>query len=270
LAKVAEQTGAAVVVVRHLTKQATGQAIMAGGGSIGIIGAARSGLLIARDPDDEDRRVLAVVKSNLAKRSESLSFRLEDAGSGWARVRWEGTSAHSADALIAATSDLHEKSALAEAKEMLADSLRDGPVAAKEVQRMARESGVSERTLRRAKEEMGVKPIKVGGSNGAWLWQLPAESGSGSPISGHLGHQSQNGGVSDSPSMDLKDGQQPVATFTSEAPGHLSRAASVRCTDPVCGGTLWRRKSGMVRCRVCVPETPWDPYVSPVLEGQAA
>ena len=40
---------------------------------IGIIGAARSGLLAARDPDDETRRVLAVTKANLAERAPSLA-----------------------------------------------------------------------------------------------------------------------------------------------------------------------------------------------------
>ena len=37
-----------------------------GGGSIGIIGAARAGLLIARHPEKEHVRVLALTKSNLA------------------------------------------------------------------------------------------------------------------------------------------------------------------------------------------------------------
>jgi RecA-family ATPase len=61
----AERTGAAILVVRHLRKAATDTAVQRGGGSIGIIGAARVGLMVARDPADADRRILAVTKSNV-------------------------------------------------------------------------------------------------------------------------------------------------------------------------------------------------------------
>src|SRR5262249_22936941 len=68
LAKMVERTGAAGLAVRHLNKGGAsgGNPLYRGGGSIGIIGAARSGLLVARDPDDPERRVFAVTKSNLA------------------------------------------------------------------------------------------------------------------------------------------------------------------------------------------------------------
>ena len=76
VAKLAEDTGAAVVLVRHLTK-AAGPARLPGGGSIGIVGAARSGLLVAKDPTDANRRVLASTKCNLAAEPESCSFAVE-------------------------------------------------------------------------------------------------------------------------------------------------------------------------------------------------
>jgi hypothetical protein len=53
VAEMADRTGVAVVVVRHLRKSREGGAILAGGGSIGIIGAARSGLMVARHPEDD-------------------------------------------------------------------------------------------------------------------------------------------------------------------------------------------------------------------------
>ena len=271
LAKAAEQTGAAVVVVRHLTKQTGGQAITAGGGSIGIIGAARSALLVAQDPDDPERRVLAVSKSNLAKIPESLSFRLEDTN-GWARVRWEGASVHTADRLVTVHSDPEEKSAVDEAREQLADWLRDGPVLQKEVQRLAREAGVSDKTLRRAKQASGVESVKGTGRGAGWMWQLPAGvNADASPyIPGHVATLPRKAGLNPCDDDTLKDGQPPLAIFDADGVGHLPEPAVVRCTDPVCGGTLWRRRSGMTRCRVCVPENPRDPYVSPVREGQAA
>ncbi len=50
LAQLADDTGVAVVVVRHLNKATGGNPLYRGGGSIGIIGAARSGLLVAPTP----------------------------------------------------------------------------------------------------------------------------------------------------------------------------------------------------------------------------
>jgi len=61
LAKLAEETGVAVVVVRHLTQSSGGNPLYRGQGSIGIIGAARSALLVAKHPEDEGLRVLAAV-----------------------------------------------------------------------------------------------------------------------------------------------------------------------------------------------------------------
>ena len=70
----AERTGAAVVVVRHLNKTAGVSAVYRGGGSIGITGAARGVILAGKHPYDSDRRVLAVVKSNLGPRPMSRVY----------------------------------------------------------------------------------------------------------------------------------------------------------------------------------------------------
>ena len=90
LAYKASRTGAAVVIVRHMNK-GTGSALYRGSGSIGIVGAARAGLLVAPDPDDEGRRILAMSKSNLAKTPDALAYRIvEDELYGVARVVWDG------------------------------------------------------------------------------------------------------------------------------------------------------------------------------------
>jgi hypothetical protein len=52
LADVAERTGACIVLLRHLRKS-RGLAMYAGGGSVGIIGVARAGMVAAIDPYDE-------------------------------------------------------------------------------------------------------------------------------------------------------------------------------------------------------------------------
>jgi hypothetical protein len=64
------------MVIRHLNKGGATNALYRGGGSIGIIGAARMGLIVAPDPDDDQRRVLAVLKTNLAEFAPSLAYRV--------------------------------------------------------------------------------------------------------------------------------------------------------------------------------------------------
>jgi replicative DNA helicase len=65
LSGVAERTNAAIVVIRHLNKSGGSKAMYRGGGSIGIIAAARAGFLIAQSKDDETRRIFAPIKLNL-------------------------------------------------------------------------------------------------------------------------------------------------------------------------------------------------------------
>ncbi|MGI9048030.1 MAG: AAA family ATPase [Rubrobacteraceae bacterium] len=178
LAALAERTGAAVLVVRHLNKASGGNALYRGGGSIGIIGAARSGLLVAKDPQDDSRRVLAPQKSNLSEPAPSLVFTLEAADNGAVRVSWRGESTLNASKLLSAPADEEGRSAQAEARDFLTDLLEAGPVPSDEVQKEARAAGIAESTLRRAKSSLGVKaeregePGKRGG--GRWVWTLPA------------------------------------------------------------------------------------------------
>jgi AAA domain len=171
LAMLAEETGAAILVVRHLN-QTTGQnALYRGGGSIGIIGQARSALLVAKDPENEARRVLAALKSNLSKPASSLMFVLAEASNGAVRVEYKGETHHRADALLAAPTDPEECSALDEAMEFLRDELGDGPVWNKQVRKETRKAEISEATLRRAKTALGVRSVKE--ADGSWSWSLP-------------------------------------------------------------------------------------------------
>lgn len=178
LARLADETGTAVVVVRHLNKGGSSNPVYRGGGSIGIIGAARSGLLVAKDPDDENKRVLAATKCNLARMPPSLSFALEPAGDGAIRIGWSGTSLHTAETLLAVPRDEEERGATAEAVEVLRTILAVGMLPAKTVKTEARKAGVSEPALKRAKAILGVRSRLVGfGKDGQWNWSLPVREG---------------------------------------------------------------------------------------------
>jgi hypothetical protein len=175
LAQLADETGAAIVMVRHLSKSHGGNALYAGGASIGIIGQARAGFLVAPDPDDEDWRILAPTKSNLTRKSSSLRFRLEEVGDrSQPHVKWGGVSGHTANALVSPTTE--DTSALGEAVAFLRERLADGPVAATTVQTDAKHERHAAKTLRRAQGQLGIKPYKIGGQmGGPWMWRLPED-----------------------------------------------------------------------------------------------
>jgi hypothetical protein len=174
----AEATGACFVVLRHLNKSGGSNPLYRGGGSIGIVGAARVGLLVGADPDDEARRVLAVSKCNLAAPAPSLAYRLvESAEHGCARVQWEGTTAHSAADLLAIRQAPGEDEA--DAGDVLARILSEGPRWVKEVFDEGATAGFSKDQMKRAKAKLGVRSVKVGKPGDAesgWQWTLtPAE-----------------------------------------------------------------------------------------------
>jgi hypothetical protein len=175
LAALAEETGAAVVVIRHLNKAMGSNPLYRGGGSIGIIGAARSGLLVAKDPDNPDRRrILAATKCNLAPLPASLAYDLSTAENGALRIGWAGESPHTAESLLAAPRDDEERGALQDAADVLRSILERGPVAPEDAKREARKAGVADKTLYRAKSILGARSRKEGFTGkGVWQWFLP-------------------------------------------------------------------------------------------------
>lgn len=89
LAKIAEDTGATILMVRHLRKTNDGPALYQGGGSIGIVGAARAGLIVVRDPQDESMCILKQSKTNLGPWPRPIGYFLTGAGrDAAAQVKW--------------------------------------------------------------------------------------------------------------------------------------------------------------------------------------
>jgi AAA domain len=179
--EMAERTGAAVLVVRHLRKAATETAVQRGGGSIGIIGAARVGLMVARDPADADRRILAVTKSNVGPIPPSIAYRLlPDDALGVAAVAWEGPTDHRADDLLGGSAE-RPAPKRERAEQLLRELLADGPKLRSEIEEAAEDAGVGGRTMEAAKAALGVwseqrpEPGKRGPGS-AW-WRLPEEEG---------------------------------------------------------------------------------------------
>jgi hypothetical protein len=179
LAQLADRTGAAAVFVRHLVKQDRSHPMYRGGGSIGIIASVRSGLLVARDPEDETgrRRVLAPTKCNLAAEPLALAYHVESTATGVAKIVWEGAVQRTASELLEqpGLGDRSE-SALEKAKDILRQALADGPRAATLVEEAAEKAGIAKRTYWRARDALKIRAHKDRAS-GAWIIELPAERG---------------------------------------------------------------------------------------------
>ena len=153
-----------MVLVRHLTTRAGPKAVYRGAGSIGIVGAARAGLLATRHPADPDLRVLSVAKTHLAAAAPSLGFRVVADGLGRSRVEWTGPVDVGADELCrtpAAALRPRDRAA-----EWLRAELANGPRKAAEVFATAAAAGIPEKTLKRAKAELRAESHLVHAAGG--------------------------------------------------------------------------------------------------------
>ena len=180
LAEAAERAGVAVVLVRHLNKGTGGSALYRGGGSIAFSGLARLVLLAGKVPDDPtgDRRALAVAKCNIASFAPTLGYHLESAGPlGVGRTAWHGPVPVTADDLVRPPAGPAATPAQDDAVDFLTAALASGPRLALELYAEAKDAGISETTLKRAKARLGIEAERRGGAggSGAWYW-LPLQA----------------------------------------------------------------------------------------------
>lgn len=174
LVVMAERLRITILFVRHLNKTNGKQAVYRGGGSIGIIAAMRSGMLIARHPHDRDMRVLAIVKCNLGPEPKSLGFRLVsiDGHLDHIGVSWQGPVDLYANDLVG---DVKETIT---PREWLREALATGPRRVLELLSEAKDCGYSESTINRAKAAMGLtaKQRKDKDGTPAWWWLPPGQT----------------------------------------------------------------------------------------------
>lgn len=84
-----------------------------------------------------------------------------------------------------------EGGCLQEAIQFLKTELAEGPVSAKQIQTAAGQAGFSNATIRRAKDALGIKPIK-GFGDGRWRWAMPMNM----PQDFHDAHDAQQNNMS--------------------------------------------------------------------------
>jgi putative DNA primase/helicase len=183
LVDMAARMGAALVGITHFSKGGQGgdpaQRVL---GSVAFIAVARVVLVAAKvqGEDGEDRRILARGKSNIGPDDGGYEYHLEQVealpGISASRVSWGAAVQGTARELLTDPNedDDGEQTAVASARDFLQEMLSDCPVWSKEIQKQAKEAGLSFRTVRRASDDMGV--IKQRALEGRWYWRLPASN----------------------------------------------------------------------------------------------
>jgi hypothetical protein len=162
----AQQTGAAILIIRHLNKLNHSVALYRGGGSIGIIGAVRSALIVGRDPKNPKTQVLASSKSNLGSIPKSLIYALEPSGNV-ARVGWCGETDLTADDIVA-----HDRPRKKSTAQQCADFIREtlieiGSMKLEDLDESCKRFGFSANAIRDGKRLAGVKLVREGFGPGA-------------------------------------------------------------------------------------------------------
>lgn len=166
LGQVAEATGCAIVLIGHMNKMQGAKSAYRGLGSIDFRAAARSVLLVGRSKDAPEQRVVVHDKSSLAPEGSSILFSISP-GCGFT---WNGFCDTTADELLSGRDGGISKTRQAEI--MLGDALKSGPLPSEELLSRSSALGVSERTLKIAKQNLGVTAFRQGDR---WYAQLPQE-----------------------------------------------------------------------------------------------
>ena len=175
LARLAEDTGAAILGIGHLNKSPSTDVLTRVGGSIAFGAAARSVLLLGEDHEAVEgspERLLIHAKSNLGPTSPAHRLKVEARTittegrefetSGVTLMREELTA--TASKMLAGR---QEPSRLDKATDFLREVLSNGPMPTSEVTDLAAEEGITLATLKRARTKLGVESKKRGYGTGS-------------------------------------------------------------------------------------------------------
>lgn len=174
LKRLAERFQCVILGIRHIGKsKGFGDARNAGLNGIGWRASARSVLLIGKNPENELQKALCQTKSNLGEKyQKSIGFEIKSG-----QFFWTGESTLTQETMLSAfrSESGNERNEKQSAIEFLQDILSDGEKLSTEIFIEAKQNGISNRTLSRAKSELNIKSRKEGFKPTKWFWRLPEE-----------------------------------------------------------------------------------------------
>lgn len=167
MAEMAQNTNCAIVMIGHLNKASGTQSTYRGLGSIDITAVVRSLLFIGKVKNDPTTRVIVHEKSSLAPPGQSLAFSLGDEKG----FRWIGAYDITAEDLLAGGEGSKTELKQELAAKLIVDFLAEGKkVSIAEINAEAKERGISERTVRLAKNSMGDRIASERQGKDWWIW----------------------------------------------------------------------------------------------------
>lgn len=186
LTELAEDTGAAIIIVEHALKTAKKNAnpLNAVGGTA-LPQAARMGFILGRNPENSDEAILVAVKHNIRSKPKALVFEYDSADypivGEVPSLVYQGEDEFDAKRLLGEQKDEQDgpgrpPTKRAEAAEWLTKYLAAAgqPVKAGEITKDAQRNGLTSKTLRNAAKDMGVVKSHPNGGK-ACTWDLPPE-----------------------------------------------------------------------------------------------
>ena len=174
IAFLAEKYNVAVILVCHFNKNQKGDAITRIIGSTDIVGIARSYLALGNVPEEDGLKFMSHEKSSLAPRGKTKLFEINPDEGG---IKSLGENDMSMDDYVKQANESRRRAAPAveAAKEFLKDQMPGGKRPAKELKNLAKANKISDRTLDRARKELGIVS-KQEGFKGQYVWIFPESS----------------------------------------------------------------------------------------------
>ena len=169
LSLMAERTQCAVILIGHMNKAQGLKSGYRGLGSIDFRASARSVLIVGRLKSGDTLRIVAQDKNSLAPEGAAIAFELHPEHG----FQWKGFCDATVDNILNGTGPVQTKTMQME------DELRrflTQPRPAEEVFALAKQLGISERTLKIAKRNLGILSERRADQ---WLWRLPEQEGKG-------------------------------------------------------------------------------------------
>ena len=163
LGALAEKYKCAIVLIGHMNKAAGNKAAYRGMGSIDFFAVARSVLLVGRVEGQPDIRAVVQIKNNLAAFGHPKAFQLSEDG-----FRWLGDYEITADEVLGGIAPKVNK--FEQAKQLLWELAEtSNMVSSTEIMELAKEEGISKRTMESAKRELQIPAKRI---NNTWYWDL--------------------------------------------------------------------------------------------------
>ena len=163
LAGLAKRSGAAVVLIGHMNKMQGTKAIYRGLGSIDLTAAARSVLLVSRDPAQPENRVILQIKNSLAEMAKPCAFTLTDG-----KFRWLGEYDVTSDQLLNSAPQPRQ-TAGGKAERLLKALFAEVPtdIPQQEILEQAEQDGINLTALKAVKKALKLRSVKNGT---VWYW----------------------------------------------------------------------------------------------------